>query len=105
MIMEEDEAVGGLGDDGTEDIARVGDGLVDGAGADFVGGEVSEACIEKSDEEFFLAEPGELGGEVLMDFFRRVEDGLGEGFPGGAAAEFEGCGELAGFGEAESREA
>jgi hypothetical protein len=102
VVVEQDEAVGVVGQGGAEDVARVGGGLGEGADADAFGGEVAEAAVDQRDDEVFAVEVGEFRAEEIVDALGAVEaDGLGL-FAGGAGAEFEGGGEQAGLGRADS---
>lgn len=102
MIVNENESPGVMEEAGAKDIARVSGRFGEGATGDFDRAEVLEAGIDHGEEEFFLGEVSQLGGEGLVDALWGIERPLIHAFSSEAGAKFKGGGELAGFGEAEA---
>jgi hypothetical protein len=101
VIVDEDEAPGGVCDGGAEDIARMGHGFVDGAVGDLFLADETEAGIDEEDADGFVGEVAHFRAGELVDEFGCAEGLLDEGFAFGAAADLEGGGEECGFGGAE----
>jgi hypothetical protein len=101
MVVDEDESVGLVEDDGLEDVAGMGHRLVDGAVGKGDEASSTQAGIEESEAEGFVGQMAELGGEGFVNRGGGIE-GLQRGtFARHARTELESSGELGGFGEAE----
>jgi hypothetical protein len=101
VIVDEDEAPGGVCDGGAEDIARMGHGFVDGAVGDLFLADEAEAGIDEEDADSFVGEVAHFRADELVDKFRGAEGLFDEGFAFGAAADLEGGSKEGGFGGAE----
>jgi len=102
VVMSDDEAVGLIDDDGLENVARVGDGLIGRAAGDFDDALELELAIEGEDVEALGSLGGDEGSEVFVDGEGVAELGFVDCFLHGAGPEFEGGEELAGFGKSEA---
>jgi len=74
VVVDEDEAVGLVLDDGAEDIARMAGGVVDGALGDAEGAGVVEAGVCKHDVEALRGLATELGDHGLVDALCGVDE-------------------------------
>lgn len=101
VIVGEDEAPGGMGDGGAEDIAWMGHGFVDGAVRDLFLADETEAGVDEEDADGFMRKVAHFGTDELVDEFGGGKRLFDEGFAFGAASDFEGGGEESGFGGAE----
>ena len=101
MVVDEDEAPGGMCDGGAEDIAWMGHGFVDGAVRDLLLADEAESGVNEEDTDGFMREVAHFGTDELIDEFGGAQGLFDEGFAFGAAADFEGGGEEGGFGWAE----
>ena len=88
VIVDEDEAPGGVCDGGAEDIARMGHGFVDGAVGDLFLADETEAGIDEEDADGFVGEVAHFRAGELVDEFGCAEGLLDEGFAFGAANVF-----------------
>jgi len=102
MIVDEDESVGVAEDDGFKDIGDVEHGLVKAAVGEFLDANEVQLGIENNKAEGFVIEGAKFVLEVLVNGAGIVKGFGGELFAGDAAAEFEGGGELHGFGGADA---
>lgn len=105
VVVDDDDSCGVVFDGGAEDIARVEDGFVEGAAANFCGGDEVELGVEGKDAEAFVGELAHFVGKEAHDAFGVIH---GEGVAyalGEACGELE-CGlELYGFGHADASDA
>ena len=102
VVVDEDEAVGGVHDGGAEDFAGVGDGFGEAAAGDFLHGDEGAAGGEEDDFEDLEGFGAHFGAEQVGDGLGGIEALVGGGGAGEAFAEFESGEEVEGFGGAEA---
>lgn len=102
MVVGDGEVWGLVDEDGAEDFGYRGDGLVGGAAGEFALADELPVAVHREDDELFGREVGKLGGEEVVDGIAGIDDGGRGSIASGAGPEFEGCLNLAGFGEAEA---